>query len=85
MPADSKFIYTGVAEGFFVDMKVAFVAGVFVACPFLFYQIWAFIAPGLYEEEKKYIIPLALSSACSSFWAGCSVISGYSRSLSSFS
>ena len=38
-------------------------AGVFVACPFLFYQIWAFIAPGLYEEEKKYIIPLALSSA----------------------
>ena len=55
MPADSKFIYTGVAEGF--------VAGVFVACPFLFYQIWAFIAPGLYEEEKKYIIPLALSSA----------------------
>ena len=63
MPADSKFIYTGVAEGFFVDMKVAFVAGVFVACPFLFYQIWAFIAPGLYEEEKKYIIPLALSSA----------------------
>ena len=60
---DSKFIYTGVAEGFFVDMKVAFVAGVFVACPFLFYQIWAFIAPGLYEEEKKYIIPLALSSA----------------------
>ena len=63
MPADSKFIYTGVAEGFFVDMKVAFVAGVFVACPFLFHQIWAFIAPGLYEEEKKYIIPLALSSA----------------------
>ena len=63
MPADSKFIYTGVAEGFFVDMKVVFVAGVFVACPFLFYQIWAFIAPGLYEEEKKYIIPLALSSA----------------------
>lgn len=63
MPADSKFIYTGVAEGFFVDMKVAFVAGVFVACPFLFYQIWAFIAPGLYEEEKKYIVPLALASA----------------------
>lgn len=44
-------------------MKVAFVAGVFVACPFLFYQIWAFIAPGSDEEEKKYIIPLALSSA----------------------
>lgn len=35
-------------------MKVAFVAGVFVACPFLFYQIWAFIAPGLYEEKKHH-------------------------------
>ncbi len=63
MPADSKFIYTGVAEGFFVDMKVAFVDGLFAACPFLFYQIWAFIAPGLYEEEKRYVLPLALFSA----------------------
>lgn len=63
MPADSKFIYTGVAEGFFVDLKVSFVAALFVASPFLFYQIWAFIAPGLYDEEKRYAIPLALCSA----------------------
>ena len=63
MPADSKFIYTGVAEGFFVDLKVSFVAAVFVACAFLFFQIWAFIAPGLYEEEKRYVTPLALCSA----------------------
>ena len=63
MPADAKFIYTGVAEGFFVDLKVSFVAGLFVACPYLFYQIWAFIAPGLYEEEKRYVVPLAFTSA----------------------
>lgn len=63
MPADAKFIYTGVAEGFFVDLKVSFVAGLFVACPYLFYQIWAFIAPGLYEEEKRYVVPLAVTSA----------------------
>lgn len=63
MPADSKFIYTGVAEGFFVDLKVSFVAALFVASPYLFYQIWAFIAPGLYDEEKRYAIPLALCSA----------------------
>lgn len=63
MPTDSKFIYTGVAEGFFVELKVGFVAAIFVACPYLFYQIWAFIAPGLYDEEKKYIIPLSLFSA----------------------
>ncbi len=63
MPADAKFIYTGVAEGFFVDLKVSLVAAVFVACPFLFYQIWAFIAPGLYEEEKRYVAPLSFCSA----------------------
>ena len=63
MPPDAKFIYTGVAEGFFVDLKVSFVAAVFAACPFIFYQIWAFIAPGLYDEEKKYIVPLAFCSA----------------------
>ena len=63
MPADAKFIYTGVAEGFFVDLKISFVAGLFIACPFLFYQVWAFIAPGLYDEEKRYITPLALCSA----------------------
>lgn len=63
MPADAKFIYTGVAEGFFVDLKVGFVAALFVASPYLFYQIWAFVAPGLYEEEKRYAIPLALCSA----------------------
>lgn len=63
MPADSKFIYTGVAEGFFVDLKVSFVAALFAASPYLFYQVWAFIAPGLYEEEKRYAIPLALCSA----------------------
>ncbi|MEG2005454.1 MAG: twin-arginine translocase subunit TatC [Bilophila sp.] len=63
MTADAKFIYTGVAEGFFVELKVAFVAAVFVASPYLFYQIWSFIAPGLYDEEKRYVTPLALCSA----------------------
>ena len=80
MPADSKFIYTGVAEGFFVDMKVAFVAGVFVACPFLFYQIWACT-----RRKRSTSSRWPCLRRCSSFWAGCSVISGYSRSLSSFS
>lgn len=63
MTADSKFIYTGVAEGFFVELKVAFVAGIFVASPYIFYQIWSFIAPGLYDEEKRYVTPLAFCSA----------------------
>lgn len=63
MPTDTRLIYTSVPEGFFVYLKVAFVAGVFVASPYIFYQIWAFIAPGLYREERQQIMPLALCSA----------------------
>lgn len=63
MPPDAKFIYTGVAEGFFVDLKVGIVAAIFLASPYLFYQIWAFIAPGLYDEEKRYVLPLSFISA----------------------
>lgn len=63
MPADTKLIFTSIPEGFFVYLKVAFVAAVFVTSPYIFYQIWAFISPGLYDEERKYIIPLAICSA----------------------
>ncbi len=63
MPADAKLIYLGVAEAFFVELKVALLAGVFVASPYIFYQVWAFIAPGLYDEEKRHVLPLALCSA----------------------
>ena len=63
MPPDTRFIYTSVPEGFFVYLKIAFVAGVFVASPYIFYQLWAFIAPGLYKEERQHIVPLAFCSA----------------------
>jgi sec-independent protein translocase protein TatC len=41
---------------------VAFVAGLFAACPFVFYQLWLFIAPGLYRDEKRYVLPFVLST-----------------------
>lgn len=56
-------IGTGVAEAFFIEIKVALVAGVFLACPVLFYQIWRFIVPGLHEGEKKQIIPFVVSTS----------------------
>lgn len=68
MPVDTKLIFTSVPEGFFVYLKVAFVAALFVTSPYIFYQIWLFISPGLYDEEKKYILPLAICSA--SFFLG---------------
>lgn len=63
MPADTKLIFTSVPEGFFVYLKVAFVAALFITSPYIFYQIWLFISPGLYDEEKKYILPLSICSA----------------------
>ncbi len=55
-------IGTGVADAFFLELKVALLAGVFLAAPVIFYQIWRFISPGLRAEEKKYVIPFVLSA-----------------------
>jgi len=63
MPQGSKLIFTSIPEAFFVYMKVGFVASLFLTSPYSFYQIWAFVAPGLYEEERRHIIPLAAFSA----------------------
>jgi sec-independent protein translocase protein TatC len=52
-----KLVVTGIAEGFTVFLKISFVAGVILALPVILYQTWAFIAPGLYEHEKKYAVP----------------------------
>ncbi|MBI1992862.1 MAG: twin-arginine translocase subunit TatC, partial [Deltaproteobacteria bacterium] len=53
-------IGTGVAEAFFFEMKVALVAGAFLASPVIFYQLWRFIAPGLKDREKRLVIPFVL-------------------------
>lgn len=62
MPADSKMIFTGLAEGFFTYFKVSFFAGTLLAMPVIFYQLWAFISPGLYSSEKRYILPFTVFS-----------------------
>lgn len=63
LPEGTHAQYTTLPEAFFTRMYISFVAGLFVASPLIFYQIWAFIAPGLYDEEKRYIIPIAFISA----------------------
>ncbi len=50
-------IGTGVVEAFFTKLKVSFVAAIFVASPWIFYQLWLFVAPGLYDQEKRYAKP----------------------------
>lgn len=63
LPPGSHAQYTTLPEGFFTRMYIAFIAGVFVSSPVIFYQIWSFIAPGLYDEEKRLIVPVAVISA----------------------
>jgi sec-independent protein translocase protein TatC len=60
MPVGGSLIFTSVAEAFFTYMKVGFIGGLILASPFVLYQIWAFVAPGLYRHEKKYVIPFIL-------------------------
>jgi len=52
-----KLIVTGLAEGFTVFLKLSLAAGILIAIPVILYQIWAFVAPGLYDKEKKTAVP----------------------------
>lgn len=63
LPKDSSLVFTAVPEAFFTYFKAALLAGIFFCAPFLLYQIWAFVSPGLYEREKKYIFPYLFVSS----------------------
>jgi sec-independent protein translocase protein TatC len=63
MAPGDKLIYTGVTEAFFTYMKVSFLVGLLIAFPVIIYQFWMFVAPGLYEKEKRYFIPIVFLSS----------------------
>ncbi len=63
LPVGSKMIATGVISPFLVPMKVTLVIAIILALPWVFYQLWAFIAPGLYAHEKRLVLPLVVSSS----------------------
>jgi sec-independent protein translocase protein TatC len=60
MPPDAKLIAVGVFTPFFVPLKVLMMSGVLLALPWLMYQAWAFVAPGLYSHEKRFALPLII-------------------------
>ncbi len=62
MPQGTSMIATEVASPFLTPFKLALVAAVFVAMPYLLYQLWAFVAPGLYRHEKRLALPVLVSS-----------------------
>jgi sec-independent protein translocase protein TatC len=69
LPPGASMIATEVASPFFTPFKLALVAAVFLAMPYVLYQVWSFIAPGMYRHEKKLAIPL-LASSVVLFYAG---------------
>ena len=62
LPKDGRLIVTDVTGSFFVPMKVTMMVALVIALPVVLYQIWAFIAPGLYQHEKRLVLPLVSSS-----------------------
>jgi sec-independent protein translocase protein TatC len=69
LPPGSSMIATEVASPFFAPIKLAFVAGLVLAMPWVLYQVWAFVAPGLYRSEQRFVVPLLVSSTLL-FYAG---------------
>ena len=57
LPGDGRLVYTEPTEAFFLYIKIAALAGLILAIPIIFYQLWRFVAPGLYAREKKFAIP----------------------------
>ncbi|MDC0088582.1 twin-arginine translocase subunit TatC [Porticoccaceae bacterium] len=69
LPASSSMIATDVTSPFLTPFKLTLVLSLFAAMPYVLYQVWAFVAPGLYKREKKIVIPLFCSSVML-FYAG---------------
>lgn len=63
LPEGSKMIATGVITPFLIPVKVTMLVAFIIALPWVLYQMWAFVAPGLYSHEKKLIAPLVVSSS----------------------
>ena len=70
LPEGQQYLhYTGYIEPFMVYLKVALYGGIFVAAPYVLYQFWQFVAPGLYKKERKVVVPF-LASATLLFYGG---------------
>lgn len=63
LPVGQKMIYTGLPEAFFTYLKVSLLSGLMIAIPVVLYQFWMFVAPGLYEKEKRLMWPIVLLSS----------------------
>ena len=74
MPAQSALIFTGLPEAFFIHMKIAFFSSLLLTAPYTLFEIWRFVAPGLYPNEKKLVVPFV---CCSTILFAAGVLFGY--------
>jgi sec-independent protein translocase protein TatC len=75
LPDNSYMIFTSLPEAFFTYLKVSIFASIFVTSPYILYQIWKFISPGLYKSEKKHVFPFVIFSTI--FFIGGSLFAYY--------
>lgn len=64
LPAGANMIATDVASPFLTPIKLTLLVSVFVSAPLILYQVWAFVAPALYQHEQKLVMPLLVASTC---------------------
>lgn len=62
LPENSHMIYTGLPEAFFNYLKISFFAGLILAAPYILFEVWRFVSPGLYKSERKYVGPFVVCS-----------------------
>ena len=62
LPEGTSLVFITATEPFFTYLKIGALAGLLVSMPVIFWQIWSFVAPGLYQHEKRYIVPFVLAS-----------------------
>jgi sec-independent protein translocase protein TatC len=62
LPPESTMIFTSLPEMFIAYIKVALIGGIILAIPVIFYELWMFVAPALYQKEKRYLVPFVLFS-----------------------
>jgi len=75
LPDNSSMIFTSLPEAFFTYLKVSFFASIFLASPYVLYQLWKFISPGLHKSERKYMVPFVAFSTI--FFLGGSLFAYY--------
>ncbi len=62
LPPGDKLVFTALPEAFFIYLKASLIGGIVLASPVIFYELWMFVAPGLHQKEKKFVLPFVIVS-----------------------